>query len=785
MITTCPNDDKLRQMVTGSLPETEEATLVQHLDNCQECQERIEKIAVGNSSIMEAAKSAKLDTPPEVRSAFWPALKKVELDLETPMPDGEKIRRPADVSATVTSFSPPTSEPSGLRSKSYTFLEPAEEPEYLGQIDRFKIVELVGKGGMGMVFRAFDSCLQRTVAVKVLDPQYSSNEQAQNRFCREARAAAGVTHENVVTIHHVEHVESRDLSFIVMQFVKGRSLQDMLDQNGPIPVREAVRIAAATASGLAAAHANGLIHRDIKPGNILLEQTTNRVLLTDFGLARLNEDVKITQTGFVAGTPLYMSPEQARGDQLTASSDLFSLGSVLYAMLTGNPPFQGSSAFVVLRQVTETRHRPVQDVDSTIPSSIAEIVDRLLDKNPKNRFKDAAEVAEIFKEELQKLPIVSTSSTRRNSRLTPAYARNWWRRFSPLTAGLLLGGLALGGILEVTKTTKFTVVGQRGMPKVDVRELRTAQTVPTGEVIPAISVLQGNQGPVWSVAFTSTSELIATSTESGAVKIYSAKDARMLGEIKHSEMRSPVWNLAFSPDSSLLATASDDGHVRIWDWEKNKIVHDFAHEYPVRCAVFSPDGKRVISGTRNGMIKIWSTEQTVPKDQLPDPMISFTAHDGIVMSLAISRDGQKIASCGSDQNVRVWETKTGSRYNSYQGNVGPVYAIDFSPDGKTIAAAGWDHTIRLYDIAKPEPKAVYPDVHEEDIWGLSFSPDGKHILSGGQDRTARWVNVETGKVERVYRGHTGPVHGVAVSADGNLIAAGGRDGTVRIWNPNK
>src|SRR5262245_15181595 len=155
---------------------------------------------------------------------------------------------------------------------------------------------------------------------------------ARTRFIREARAAAAVAHENVVTIHHVECVEEKGLSFFVMQFVKGRSLQDRLDEGGPVPVRDAVRIAAQTAGGLAAAHENGLIPRDIKPGNILLELGSGRVLLTDFGLARLTEDVKLTQTGFVAGTPLYMSPEQARGETVDHRSDLFSLGSVLYAL---------------------------------------------------------------------------------------------------------------------------------------------------------------------------------------------------------------------------------------------------------------------------------------------------------------------------------------------------------------------------------------------------------------------------------------------------------------------
>ncbi|WP_020469020.1 WD40 repeat domain-containing serine/threonine protein kinase [Zavarzinella formosa] len=776
MTTTCPEDGKLKQMVSGVLPETEELQIVRHLDECPGCQVRIEKIAVGNTSIMEAARSAKLDTPPEVRSAFWPALKKIEMDLDTPMPEAASLKEEeSEVSATVTSVTPIHHvDSSGLRPKAYSFLEPAEEPEYLGQIDRFKIVELVGKGGMGMVFRAFDACLQRTVAVKVLDPQYATNEQAQGRFCREARAAAGVTHENVVTIHHVEHVEERDLSFIVMQFVKGRSLQDLLDQHGPLPVREAVRIAAATASGLAAAHANGLIHRDIKPGNILIEQTTNRVLLTDFGLARLNEDVKITQTGFVAGTPLYMSPEQARGDQLTASSDLFSLGGVLYAMLTGNPPFQGSSAFVVLRQVTESRHRSVQDANSSVPASIAEIVDRLLEKTAKNRFKDAAEVAVILNSELAKLPADQPQTvTRRSSFFVPAYARSWWRRYSPVAASVLIGGLGLLAVLEATKTTKFTLLGQRGLTRLTAAE----NPAPKEEEIPPLYVLKGQDGAIWSVAFDSKSELLATASEGGMVKFVSARDGRELGVLNNMKYKSPVWTISFNKDSSRLLTASDDGHVRIWDVKSKELISDIDHPFPVRCAIFSPDGTKIVSGTRDGIVTIWDAETQ-------KPLQSIKAHAGsIIMSLAFSPDGKLVASAGSDKTVRVWHVKDGMPYTTFTGHVGPVYAVAFSPDNKVLASAGWDHTLKLYDIEKREPKESYDSIHEEDIWALSFSPDGKHIVTAGQDRTARWVETATGKVVKIFRGHGGPVHGVVVSRDGSLIATSGRDGSVRVWNP--
>ncbi len=763
----CPDDATLQRMVSGILSETDERRVVRHLDACPPCQERIEQIAVGTTGIMEAARSAKVDTPPEVRSAFWPALRNVEIELQTPNP---AVLSPA---LTVTADSPAVTDSGTTRPKAYAFLDPAEEPEYLGQIDRFKIVELVGKGGMGMVFRAFDACLQRTVAVKVLDPQYAKNEQAQGRFCREARAAAGVNHENVVTIHHVEEVEARDLSFIVMQFVKGKSVQELLDQKGPLPVREAVRIAAAVASGLAAAHATGLIHRDIKPGNILIEQTTNRVLITDFGLARLNEDVKITQTGFVAGTPLYMSPEQARGDQLNALTDLFSLGGVMYAMLTGSPPFSGSSAFVVLRQVTEARHRSVQDANPAVPAAVAEIVDRLLEKNPKNRYPAAVTLAAVLTAELARLPANDPPVlVRRSSRFIPTYARGWWRRNAPITAAVLFGLLGTAVLLEAAKFTKWTVLGQRGTHLV-------ANVPPPAEdrTVAAKFALSGQDGAVWGVAFDATNGVLASASEGGMVKFFDTRDGKDLGALNNAKFKSPVWSVSFNKDGSKVATASDDGHVRIWDVKSKELVSELEHTFPVRCAVFSPDGKKIVSGTRDGTVTIWDAEAKEPVQ-----LQSFKAHDGsIVMSVAFSPKGDLVATAGSDRMVRVWTVKDGKVYTNFPGHVGPVYAVAFSPDGKTLASAGWDHTVRLWDVEKAGPKASYDAIHDEDIWAVAFSRDGKHFVTAGQDRTVKWTDATTGKVEAVLGGHGGPVHCLNVSATGGLIAAGGRDGSVRVW----
>src|SRR4029079_19739598 len=209
-------------------------------------------------------------------------------------------------------------------------------------------------------------------------------------------AAASITHENVVAVYQVERSAEGDLPFLVMQLISGESLEQRLTREKKLPLREIVRIAMEGAHGLVAAHAQSLIHRDIKPGNILLEPPNDRVKLTDFGLARVAYDVKLTKTGFVTGTPLYMAPEQAMGEEADHRSDLFSLGAILYEVASGKTPFTGNSALAILKQITDTKHRPLRELDPEIPEWLAETIDDLLAKKPADRYQTATDLAEVL-----------------------------------------------------------------------------------------------------------------------------------------------------------------------------------------------------------------------------------------------------------------------------------------------------------------------------------------------------------------------------------------------------
>jgi uncharacterized membrane protein len=281
------------------------------------------------------------------------------------------------------------------------FLDPPSRPGAIGRIGHYEVHEILGRGGFSIVFRAVDDVLQRVVAIKVLAPHLAVTSPARKRFLREARAAAMIRHENVVQVHAVEE---QPLPYLVMEFIPGETLQQRIDRTGPLEPVEVLHLGRQIADGRAAAHALGLVHRDIKPANILIEYGPKpRVKITDFGLARTADDASLTQSGIVSGTPMFMAPEQARGGSIDHRADLFSLGSVLYMMCSGRPPFRASSTLAVLKRVAEDTPRPLPEVIPEVPKSLCDLITRLHAKKPEDRCSSAREVAVLLGRDLAAL----------------------------------------------------------------------------------------------------------------------------------------------------------------------------------------------------------------------------------------------------------------------------------------------------------------------------------------------------------------------------------------------
>jgi serine/threonine protein kinase len=388
-------------------------------------------------------------------------------------------------------------EKSAADDDTLAFLQPPHKPGALGRLAHYEVLEVLGKGGMGVVLKAFDEKLHRVVAIKVLGPQLAASATARKRFLREARAAAAIRNEHVIDIHAVD---DSPVPYLVMECVDGQTLQAKLDKTGPLGLRETLRIGYQVACGLAAAHTQGLVHRDIKPANILLENGVERVKITDFGLARASDDASLSQSGVVAGTPMYMSPEQAEGQTVDHRSDLFSLGSVLYALCTGRAPFRASTTMAVLKRVCEDTPRPIREVNAEVPDWLCDLIGRLHAKRPADRFQSAGEVAALLGQHLARLQQPSLApDTRPNAgRASPATAEETRKSHAPsarkrgwLFAVALLGLLAALGLTEVVGVTHVTravvrLLRPEGPPVVE----ETREPAPAGDR-PAMSERPG------------------------------------------------------------------------------------------------------------------------------------------------------------------------------------------------------------------------------------------------------------------------------------------------------
>jgi len=392
------NPDALRLLMSDRLPPTRVGELEDHIEFCPACRRTLDAMVGGES---------------------WSSAVREYLSGHTPAMDVDHA----------------------ALDDALDFLAPSDQPDSLGRVGAYEIQGVLGRGGNGIVLKAFDPGLNRFVALKVIASVLAGSGAARKRFAREAQAAAAVVHEHVVAVHAVN--EANGLPYLVMEYIPGRSLQDRLDKTGPLELKEILRIATQTAYGLAAAHAQGLVHRDIKPANILLENGVERVKITDFGLARAVADASLTQSGVITGTPHYMAPEQARGEAVDHRADLFALGCTIYAMAAGHPPFRAETPLAVLRRITDEQPRPVREINPDIPAWFDAIVRKLLAKDSDARFQTAAEVAELLERCLAHVQQPLTVALPAIADEHPSASRAWMVRPLLVVALSVIGAVAL------------------------------------------------------------------------------------------------------------------------------------------------------------------------------------------------------------------------------------------------------------------------------------------------------------------------------------------------------
>jgi serine/threonine protein kinase len=385
----CPNERDLLRLSLGQLPPEQAQVLQAHLDRCRDCSKLMTKYRIEGTICIPPP-----DPPP----------------VSHDQPTNPAPVEAADRSEEATVAAQPERAVKRRRVEALTdeqewrkLLGPPAGPDEIGRLGNYRVLKVLGSGGMGVVFAAQDAKLRRQVALKVMKPVTGDPERARQRFLREARSAAALQHDHVVTIFQVG--EENGMPFLAMQLLQGETLEERLLREPQLPIAEVLRIGREIAEGLAAAHATGVIHRDIKPSNIWLESAggrksryEGRVKIVDFGLARAsNEELQLTRTGTVMGTPSFMSPEQARGAKLDHRSDLFSLGGVMYRMTTGRNPFEADDPSTLLMAVAQEQPPPMSAYRPDVPNALSALVQRLMIKHPSGRVDSGAETAEILR----------------------------------------------------------------------------------------------------------------------------------------------------------------------------------------------------------------------------------------------------------------------------------------------------------------------------------------------------------------------------------------------------
>lgn len=702
----------------------------------------------------------------------------------------------------------------------------------------YELLQELARGGMGVVFKAKHKKLNRIVALKMILAGELATASAMLRFRAEAEAAANLDHPGIVPIYEVGEIEGRQ--FFSMGFIDGGSLADRL-KNGPLPNSAAAGLMIEIAEAVQYAHERGVVHRDLKPANILLatasSDSTTRHLhsaipkITDFGLAKRMESAGHTATGEILGTPSYMPPEQASGkiQEIGPLSDVYSLGALLYATITGRPPFQAASVMDTLVQVLEREPLRPSALNPAVDRDLETICLKAMEKQPLRRYPSAVAFADDLRRYLANEPIVARriSATGRGLR--------WCRRNRTAAAafsvvGLMIAGLIVGGpIIAVRERSLRDDADEQRVKAINMsadaevqREEATKQYFRTRQVLYANQMqladrefaaghvrqakqllekaepamigwewrylqnrlhdeeyqFAGHAGECRELAFDPAGRKLFSVGDDGRLRIWDLRDTKILSVI---DAKTPLRSLALHPVTGLVAALTTDGKLLEIDSQK-ATVRSLASAFGVgERIVFNRVGNQLAVALENGEARIYSWPLPAEKEGKPKAVAELRGPPGRLHAVAFSPDDKSLAVCGQSTVALLFDIATGKMRHVFAGHRGEVFDVAFSPDGKTLATGCWDTWIRLWDTENGRQTSTLRGA-DFPIESIQFSPEGDRLVSASYDGAVRVWDLQSEIVRTTFRGHGRRSRSVKFSPVDQLIASCCADGDIRLWD---
>ncbi len=642
----------------------------------------------------------------------------------------------------------------------------------------YALLEEIARGGMGIVYRAVQTRLNRSVAVKLIrSGELASGDELQ-RFHAEARAAASLQHPNIVAIHEVGEHDGQH--FFSMDLVEGVNLSEFIRKK-PMAVHQAVEILGSIAGAIQYAHEQGTLHRDIKPSNILIDDA-GRPHVTDFGLAKqATSDSDLTRTGEILGTPSYMPPEQAMGDleKISEASDVYSLGAVLYELLTGRPPFRASTAVDTLLLVRDAEVVSPRLLNVSVSRDLETICLKCLEKEPSRRYVSAGDLAEDLRrfsnaETILARPVGDLERTarwcRRNPRVTQLYVLILAAMCLVVFQWVRAESNASLAVIEAGKATKQEEIAVREARRADELRIEEQNTRKRAQLAEQRATAAARE----------MSRLAESEQQARAEKeklLYSAQMNIAMQAVERGNMRRASDLIANYGPGTLLADLRGFEWYYLWRLLNEAGSTSMQHGNHVFSVAVTPNSKKLVTGSGSATIQVWN----IATGRL---LKTMTGHDQSVIAVDISPDGKLICSGSYDKTARLWDLETGELLHTWKDNRHDVVDVKFAPDGETIATGSRDDTVRLYNVSTRKQIELF-DEHTDDVTAVAYSPDGGLLASASSDLSIRIRQLSTAETVRTLRRvRRNSATSLAFSPDGVILAAGStaEGGSIILWD---